>query len=67
MAVALTPSPPSPGSDDRPRAIAAAPVLSDRLFRLAMRAAGLAVLAITGLILVFLILRSLTAFRAVFG
>ena len=65
MAVALTPTPPSPVNDDRPRAIAAAPVLSDRVFRLAMRTAGLAVLAITGLILVFLVLRSLTAFRAV--
>ena len=65
MAVALTPGPSSAPADDRPRAIVAAPSFSDRIFRLAMRAAGLSVLVITGLILVFLILRSLDAFRAV--
>jgi len=65
MAVALTPGPPSSPSDDRPRPIVGSVAPGDRVFRLAMRAAGLSVLLITGLILVFLILRSLTAFRAV--
>ena len=65
MAVALTPGPPSAPGDDRPRVIVAAPSFSDRIFRLVMRAAGLSVLVMTGLILVFLILRSLSAFRAV--
>ena len=65
MAVALTPGPPSAPSDDRPRTIVNSVSRGDRIFRLVMRAAGLAVLLITGLILVFLVLRSLTAFRAV--
>src|SRR5215831_6156210 len=65
MAVALTPGPPSAPSDDRPRTIVTSVSRGDRIFRFAMRAAGLAVLLITGLILVFLVLRSLSAFRAV--
>ena len=65
MAVALTPGPPSAPSDDRPRTIVTSVSHGDRIFRFAMRAAGLAVLLITGLILVFLVLRSLSAFRAV--
>src|SRR5215472_3547013 len=65
MAVALTPGPPSAPSEDRPRAIVASVSAGDRIFRLAMRAAGLVVLAITGLILIFLIFRSLDALRAV--
>ena len=65
MAVGLTSEPPSAPSDDRPRAIAVPVSAGDRVFRGAMRAAGLAVLLITGLILVFLILRSLDALRAV--
>jgi len=65
MAVALTPGPPSAPSDDRPRTIVNSVSHGDRIFRLVMRAAGLAVLLMTGLILVFLVLRSLTAFRAV--
>jgi phosphate transport system permease protein len=65
MAVALTPGPPSAPSDDRPRTIVGSVSRGDRIFRFIMRAAGLAVLLITGLILVFLVLRSLTAFRAV--
>jgi len=65
MAVALTPGPPSAPSDDRPRTIVNSVSHGDRIFRFVMRAAGLAVLLITGLILVFLVLRSLTAFRAV--
>ena len=65
MAVALTPGPPSAPSDDRPRNIVVSVSTGDRIFRGAMRISGLAVLIITGLILVFLILRSLDAFRAV--
>jgi phosphate transport system permease protein len=65
MAVALTPGPPSAPSEDRPRPIVSSVSRGDRIFRLTMRAAGLAVLVITGLILVFLIARSLDAFRAV--
>ena len=65
MAVALTPGPPSAPSEDRPRAIVSSVAVGDRVFRGTMRAAGLAVLLITGLILVFLIIRSLSALRAV--
>src|SRR5215472_10324673 len=65
MAVAVTPGPPSAPSDDRPRTIVTSVSGGDRIFRFVMRMAGLAVLVITGLILVFLLLRSLTAFRAV--
>jgi len=65
MAVAVTPGPPSAPSDDRPRTIVTSVSGGDRIFRFVMRMAGLAVLVITGLILVFLVLRSLTAFRAV--
>jgi phosphate transport system permease protein len=65
MAVALTPGPPSVPSDDRPRTIVTSPSAGDRIFRTVLRAAGLTVLVITGMILVFLVLRSLTAFQAV--
>jgi phosphate transport system permease protein len=65
MAVAVTPGPPSAPSDDRPRTIVTSVSHGDRIFRFVMRVAGLTVLLITGLILVFLVLRSLTAFRAV--
>jgi phosphate transport system permease protein len=65
MAVALTPEPASAASEDRPRAIVASVSAGDRIFRVGLRAAGLTVLLITGLILVFLVLRSLSAFQAV--
>jgi phosphate transport system permease protein len=65
MAVVVTPGPPSAPSDDRPRTIVTSVSHGDRIFRFVMRVAGLTVLLITGLILVFLVLRSLTAFRAV--
>ncbi len=65
MAVALTPGPSSAPSEDRPRAIVASVSAGDRIFRTGLRVAGLTVLIITGLILVFLILRSFTAFDAV--
>ena len=64
MAVALTPGPPEGfvGEDLR-RAIVARPSGADRVFRGVLRAAGIAVLLIAVLILVFLVLRSLSAFR----
>jgi phosphate transport system permease protein len=70
MAVALTPGSPHtlPVEDDVPRRIVAKPSNSDKIFRGILRGAGLVVLLITVLILVFLILRSLSAFkRAGFG
>lgn len=48
---------------DVPRAIVAPPSAGDRIFRASLRAAGLSVFVITGLILLFLIVRSLKAFR----
>ncbi|MBV9856491.1 MAG: phosphate ABC transporter permease subunit PstC [Streptosporangiaceae bacterium] len=50
-------------SDDTPRAISAMPSTGDRIFRGVLRGAGLSVFVITGLILVFLILRSIKAFK----
>jgi phosphate transport system permease protein len=69
MAVALTPpSPVEAEDDDVPRVIVAKPSGSDRIFRGILRSAGIAVLLITLLILVFLIVRSVSAFqRAGFG
>jgi len=64
MAVALTPdSPQTLPIDDVPRLIVAKPSSSDRVFRGILRGAGIVVLLITVLILIFLILRSLSAFR----
>ena len=65
MAVALTPGQPSAASEDRPRTIVAPVVFSDMVFRGILRAAGLTVLLITALILVFLIFRSVSALKAV--
>src|SRR5262252_4230538 len=69
MAVALTP--PflvEAEDDDVPRVIVAKPSGSDRIFRGILRGADIVVLLITLLILVFLIVRSLSAFqRAGFG
>jgi phosphate transport system permease protein len=48
---------------DAPRVIVAKPSSSDRVFRGILRGAGITVLAVTVLILVFLVLRSLSAFR----
>ena len=69
MAVALTPSSSAaPPDQDVPRPIVAKPSGSDRIFRGILRGAGIVVLLITGLILFFLIIRSLSAFqRAGFG
>jgi phosphate transport system permease protein len=50
--------------DDRPRPIVVRVSAGDRIFRGAMRAAGLLVLVITASILIFLLARSVPAFRA---
>jgi phosphate transport system permease protein len=50
--------------DDKPRRIVARASTGDLVFRGTMRAAGLLVLAITASILVFLVVRSVPAFRA---
>jgi phosphate transport system permease protein len=63
MAVAVTPGQPPAASDDRPRTIVTPVSASDKIFRGVLRGAGIAVLFITGLILIFLVLRSLTAFQ----
>jgi phosphate transport system permease protein len=49
--------------EDTPRPIVSRPSPADRIFRLVLRAAGIMVLAITGSILLFLILHSVAAFR----
>lgn len=69
MAVVLTPDSPHTRPDvDAPRAIVSKPSSSDRVFRGILRGAGIVVLLITALILVFLIFRSLSALqRAGFG
>jgi phosphate transport system permease protein len=63
MAVALTPARPVPADDDVPRTIVSRPSPGDLVFRTVLRIAGLSSFAITGLILVFLIIRSSWAFR----
>jgi len=64
MAVALTSARPAPAGDDIPRTIVSRPSRADLVFRGGLRAAGLSSFIITGLILVFLVYRSLWAFRA---
>jgi phosphate transport system permease protein len=65
MSVTVSPAAsPAPPDDDAPRQIVARADPADRLFRGVLRAAGLAVLVLTGAILVFLVLRSSSAFRA---
>ena len=64
MAVALRPGPSAPPpAEDVPRRVVARVSAGDRVFRGVLRAAGLAVLVITGMILAFLILRSLSALK----
>lgn len=63
MAVALTSPRPAPAGDDVPRTIVSRPSRGDLIFRTVLRLAGLSSFAITGLILVFLIIRSTWAFR----
>src|SRR5215469_7227549 len=50
------------GPEDIPRAISAQPSTGDRIFRGILRASGWSVFVITGLILVFLIVRASKAF-----
>jgi len=57
----IDPTPAAAG--DVPRAIVARPSAGDRLFRGILRACGLSVLAITGLILVFLVVRAVKAVK----
>src|SRR5262249_55984830 len=54
----------SPAPDDVPRQIVAPPSRGDLVFRAAMRGAGLLVLAITASILIFLVARSIPAFKS---
>ncbi len=66
MAVADSAAPrPASADGDRPRHIVTRVSPADRVFRGILRGAGLAVLVITASILAFLVLRSVTAFRAV--
>jgi phosphate transport system permease protein len=72
MAVTLTsepsPAPAGPHREDVPRAIVSRSSGTDKIFRGVLRAAGFTVLLITGMILIFLLIRSLGAFeRAGFG
>lgn len=65
----VVPSPPSPPdldppSSDRPRTISAPATAGDRVFRGLLRAAGLSVFVIMGLIAVFLLIRGSDALRA---
>jgi len=65
MAVAAERPALPPAGDDVPRVVASRASAADRIFHGILRAGGYAVFVITGLILVFLVLRSLPAFRAV--
>src|SRR5215469_8266142 len=49
--------------EDTPRTIVSRPSTGDRIFRAILRASGWSVFVITGLILVFLILRAAKAFK----
>ena len=63
MSVALTTDSTVPPDADTPRRIVARQSLSDQVFRGILRAAGIAVLVLTVMILIFLVLRSLPAWR----
>jgi phosphate transport system permease protein len=61
-------SPPALVPEDKPRRVVSRVSGGDRVFRMAVRGSGIAVLVIIGLILVFLFRRALSAFeRAGFG
>jgi phosphate transport system permease protein len=65
MSVAMTPASSSEvPPEDVPRRIVDRPTQSDRIFRGLLRTAGLAVLIMTAAILLFLILRASSAFKA---
>lgn len=63
MAAEASIDPAPAAADDVPRAIVARPSAGDRLFRAILRGCGLSVLAITGLILVFLVVRAVRAVK----
>jgi phosphate transport system permease protein len=63
MAVTLTSAQSVSDDDDVPRTIVSRPSTADRVFRIILRAAGLSSFVITGMILIFLIIRSSWAFR----
>ncbi len=63
MSVALTTNSTVPPDEDSPRRIVARQSLGDQVFRGILRAAGITVLVITAMILVFLVIRSLPAWR----
>ena len=65
MAVAAERPALPPAGDDVARVVASRASAGDRIFHGILRGGGYAVFVITGLILVFLVLRSLPAFRAV--
>ena len=65
MAVAAERPALPPAGDDVPRLVDSRASAADRIFHGILRAGGYAVFVITGLILVFLVVRSLPAFRAV--
>jgi phosphate transport system permease protein len=64
MAVALTSARPAPADDDTPRVIVSRPSRGDLIFRALLRAAGLSSFAITGMILIFLVIRGWWALHA---
>jgi phosphate transport system permease protein len=65
MSVALSPaSSPAAPDEDLPRTVVARASLSDQVFRGILRGAGITVLALTAMILVFLVLQAAPAFRA---
>jgi phosphate transport system permease protein len=55
---------PADPADDAPRKIVSRPSTADRIYRMVLRAAGLSVLVITAMILVFLFLQAWPAIRA---
>ena len=63
MTVSLAPDSSAAATDDEPRLIVARPSGGDQIFRGILRGAGIIVLVITALILIFLILRSLSALK----
>jgi len=63
MAGALISAPPAEASEDAPRAIVSRGSRGDLVFRGILRAAGLSVFVITGMILVFLIIRGSWALK----
>jgi phosphate transport system permease protein len=63
MSVALEPST-APSGEDAPRRVVARASFADQIFRGILRTAGIAVLVITAMILIFLVIRALPALRA---